>query len=149
MTIKSYEQLISRHPFVVQKRVRWADCDPAGVVYTGKFTDYLLLAVGYFFDEIGQGNYARWLRQLGVDTPCKGMDMVFHAALWPEDVFEMHCHVGEMRAHSYDFHVEAIRNHGARIFSGRFSPICIGRDVRQRVEMPAQMRSSLQTWQKH
>ena len=24
--------------------MRWADCDPAGVVYTGKFNEYMLLA---------------------------------------------------------------------------------------------------------
>ena len=148
MSLKTYEQLLSRHPFVVQKRVRWADCDPAGVVYTGKFTEYLLLAVSYFFDEIGGGHYAQWLRGLGVDTPCKGMDLVFHAALWPEDVFEMHGHVGEVRAHSYDFHVEAQKNNGQAIFSGRFSPICIGRDVRQRVDIPAPMRDALSAWQK-
>jgi len=148
VSLKTYEQLLSRHPFVVQKRVRWADCDPAGVVYTGKFTDYLLIAVSYFFEEIGGGNYAQWLRRLGVDTPCKGMDLVFHAALWPEDVFDMHCHVGEIRAHSYDFHVEAFKRDGQPTFSGRFSPICIGRVVRKRVDIPTQMTSALQAWQK-
>ena len=31
------------------KPVRWADCDPVGLVYTGKFNEYMLLAVHYFF----------------------------------------------------------------------------------------------------
>ena len=33
--IDSYESVVSRTPLVVRRRVRWADCDPAGVVYTG------------------------------------------------------------------------------------------------------------------
>ncbi|HSV44569.1 MAG TPA: acyl-CoA thioesterase [Ramlibacter sp.] len=142
--IASYEALVSRDPFVVEKRVRWADCDPAGVVYTGKFSEYLLTAVGYLFDELGQGHYAKWLSDLGVDTPCKGMDLEFHGALWPEDRFRMHCGIGAIRTHSYDIRVEATQEGGRRVFSGRFSPICISRDVRQRAPIPARMLAALQ-----
>lgn len=139
----AYEALVSRTPLVVHKRVRWADCDPAGVVYTGKFSEYLLVAVGYFFDVLGQGHYARWLQSLEVDTPCKGLDLTFHGALWPEDVFRMHCHVGAIREHSYDLHVEATQEGGRRVFSGRFSPICIRRGVRERTAIPPAMRDAL------
>ncbi|MDB5967515.1 MAG: thioesterase [Polaromonas sp.] len=141
--IRSYEALVSREPLVVMKRVRWADCDPAGVVYTGKFTEYLLIAVNYFFDELGQGNYSQWVKGLQVDTPCKGLDMEFHGALWPEDEFEMHCTVPQVREHSYDIRVEAVQQGGRKIFTGRFSPICISREVRKRTRIPDDMRAVL------
>lgn len=141
--IRSYETVVSREPLVVMKRVRWADCDPAGVVYTGKFTEYLLVAVNYLFDELGSGNYAQWLRTLQVDTPCKGMDLEFHGALWPEDEFEMHCSISAVREHSFDIRVEAKQTDGRRIFSGRFSPICISREVRKRVPIPQAMLQAL------
>ena len=142
--IASYEGLLSREPLVVMKRVRWADCDPAGVVYTGKFSEYLLIAVNYFFDEIGGGNYSQWVKALQVDTPCKGMDLEFHGALWPEDVFEMRCTVAQIREHSYDLRVEAAQKDGRRIFTGRFSPICISREVRKRTAIPEAMRLALE-----
>ena len=142
--IAGYEGLISREPLVVMKRVRWADCDPAGVVYTGKFTEYLLIAVNYFFDELGGGNYAQWVKALQVDTPCKGMELEFHGALWPEDAFEMHCTVAQIREHSYDLRVEAAQKDGRRIFTGRFSPICINREVRKRTAIPEAMRLALE-----
>ena len=132
---------------MVRKRVRWADCDPAGVVYTGRFTDYLMTAVGYFFDQLGNGHYARWVQSLEVDTPCKGMELSFHGALWPEDVFQMACHVGTIRDHSYDLHVEATQDGGRRVFSGRFSPICIRRDARARTAIPAAMLEALRAHQ--
>jgi acyl-CoA thioester hydrolase len=141
--INTYEEVISRRPLVVRRRVRWADCDPAGVVYTGKFSDYLLGAVNLFFNDIGGGNYMAWTRALGVDTPCKGMELTFHGALWPEDEFEMRCTVAEVREHSYDIAVEAAQADGRRIFSGRFSPICISREVRRGVEIPADYRAAL------
>ena len=142
--IDSYETVVSRRPLVVKRRVRWADCDPAGVVYTGKFSDYLLGAVNLFFNDIGGGNYMAWVRSLGVDTPCKGLDLVFHGALWPEDEFEMRCSVARIRTHSYDIAVEAAQNPGRRIFSGRFSPICISREVRRGIAIPDAYRSALE-----
>lgn len=142
--IHSYEGLLSREPLIVMKRVRWADCDPAGVVYTGKFTEYLLIAVNYFFDELGQGNYSRWVKDLAVDTPCKGLDMEFHGALWPEDEFEMRCTVPTVREHSYDIRVEGVQKDGRRIFTGRFSPICISREVRKRAQIPPSMLLALE-----
>lgn len=145
--VSTYECVVSRHPLVVRKRVRWADCDPAGVVYTGKFTEYLLIATGYFFAELGNGQYFEWIKTLQVDTPCKGMDLTFHGALWPEDEFDMHCSVSNIREHSYDILVEASQTDGRRIFTGRFSPICISREVRQRVPIPAPMRTLLQRFQ--
>lgn len=142
--ITSYEGLVSGEPLVVMKRVRWADCDPAGVVYTGKFTEYLLTAVNYFFNELAGGNYFQWAKELDVATPCKGLNMEFHGALWPEDEFAMHCSVSAIREHSYDIRVEATQKDGRRIFTGRFSPICISREVRKRVPIPPQMLDALQ-----
>lgn len=142
--ITSYEGVVSRDPFIIMKRVRWMDCDPAGVVYTGKFSEYLLLAVNYFFDELGGGNYFTWVKGLGVDTPCKGLDMEFHGALWPGDEFEMLCSVSAIREHSYDIRVAATQKGGRKVFTGRFSPICIRQDVRQRADIPEAMRVALQ-----
>lgn len=140
----SREAVISRSPLVIEKQVRWADCDPAGVVYTGRFSDYLLTAVDYFFADLGGGRYFDWLQALQVDTPCKGMDLAFHGALWPEDRFRMHCSVSAIREHSWDIRVEAAQADGRRIFTGRFSPICISRQVRQRVTIPTEMRAALE-----
>lgn len=142
--IDTYESVVSRAPFVLRRRVRWADCDPAGVVYTGKFSEYMLGAVNLFFADLGAGAYMQWIRSLGVDTPCKGMSLEFHGALWPEDEFEMRCEVADIRHRSYDIAVEAAQADGRRIFSGRFSPICISRDVRKGVEIPPAYRVALE-----
>ncbi len=140
-----YERLLTREPLVVQRRVRWSDCDPAGVVYTGRFSDYLLSAMNHVFDTLaGDRRYFEWLKELGVDTPCKGLELEFHGALWPDDLFQMHCSVAAIRPHSFDVRVEASQRDGRRIFTGRFSPICISRAVRQRVPIPPPLLEALQ-----
>lgn len=141
--IDSYESILSRRPFIVRRRVRWSDCDPAGVVYTGKFTDYVLNAVALFNLELSQGQPAEWRKSLGVDTPCKGMALEFHRALWPEEEIEMRLDVTEVRQHGYDIRVEATQAGGVRIFSARFSPICIRRDARVRAPIPAALLDAL------
>lgn len=141
--IDSYESVVSRQPFIVRRRVRWSDCDPAGVVFTGKFTEYVLNAVNLFYSEMSQGRGASWRKTLGVDTPCKGMALEFHRALWPEEEFEIAIHVGEVREHGYDIELEATQIGGIRIFSARFSPICIRTDARVRASIPAEMLLAL------
>ena len=39
------EYITNETPFTVRRAVRWAECDPAGVVYLGNFPHYLLSAV--------------------------------------------------------------------------------------------------------
>lgn len=141
----SFESVVSRQPFVVRRQVRWSDCDPAGVVYTGRFCDYVLSANNLFYSELAQGSYRQWLKALGVDTPCKGMEFDFHGALWPEDEFLISATVTAIRKHSYDIRYEAAQADGRRIFSARLSPICISSSgAREGVPIPDAMRARLE-----
>ena len=56
----------------------------------------------------------------------------------------MRCTIAEIREHSFDLRVEAAQQDGRRIFTGRFSPICISRDVRKRTVIPQAMRLALE-----
>lgn len=140
----SFESVLTRQPFVVRRRVKWSDCDPAGVVYTGKFPEYVLSAVNLFYSELAQGSYREWIRGMAVDTPCKGLEFDFHGALWPDDEFLIHCTVPAIRNHSYDIRLEATQADGRRIFTSRVSPICIGPEKRAGVAIPQAMRERLE-----
>jgi acyl-CoA thioesterase FadM len=128
----SIETVISRQPFIVRRHVRWSDCDPAGVVYTGRFTDYLMGAVMLFFSELAAashgGRYHDMVAEMGIDTPCRGMQLEFRHALWPEDEFDIAVTVGRIGGSSWDIDVIATRRDGPIAFTGRFSPVCINRD---------------------
>lgn len=140
----SFESVLTRLPFVVRRKVRWSDCDPAGVVYTGSFPEYVLSAANLFFSELAQGSYREWIRKLAVDTPYKGMEFEFHGALWPDDEFLIRCSVPAIREHSYDIRLEAAQADGRRIFTARVSPICIGPGKRAGVPIPQAMRERLE-----
>lgn len=145
MNIASYEYVVSRSPFVVRRKVRWSDCDPAGVVFTGKFVEYVLNFASLFYAELAQGaKPMEWLHSLGVVMPVKGMEFEFHGALWPEDEFDLSGHVLEIREHSFDIAIEGAQADGRRVMSARFSPICIRSDARVRAPIPPQLLQALE-----
>ncbi len=139
------EYVLSTSPFVVRRRVRWGECDPAGVVYTGRFVDYLISAVSLFHEHVFAEFHEGYRKSLGIETPCKGLSMVFNGALWPNDVFDMRVQVDAIRTSSYDVGVAATRADGSAAFSATFSPICIPADARRAVPIPAAMRARLES----
>ena len=66
----SVEHVVSTHPFTVRRRIRWGDCDPAGVVYTGRFVEYLLGAVDLRSEMIKRFLGVRDRQQIGIAIMC-------------------------------------------------------------------------------
>jgi 4-hydroxybenzoyl-CoA thioesterase len=137
----------SRRPFVVHRRVRWGDCDPAGVVYTGRFPEYVLDAVSLFFRDLGGEPWHLYAERIGVDTPCKALSFEFSHALWPEDEFDMSVSVAAIRTRSFDLGVSARRADGIIAFTATFSPVCISRTERRAVAIPEALRRALESRQ--
>jgi acyl-CoA thioesterase FadM len=145
--IRSYEYVLHEDPFTVRRTVRWADCDPAGVVFTGKFSDYVLSAVALFKEHIADatGGPGKSLGELfNVGLPCRGMSFDFSGTLWPNDVVDIGCCVGEIRTRSFDVLLNAVTPDGRPIFTATFSPICVRTDARVGTDIPDSMRRALE-----
>lgn len=136
------ESVHSVSPFVVRRVARWSDCDPAGVVYTGRYTEYLLGAVALFNEHLA-GEGRRLGSVHGVDTPCKAMSFEFQGTLWPGDLVDIACSVGEIRARSYDIVADARRPDGDPVFRATFTPICVRQDKRVGTAIPDSLRAVL------
>lgn len=136
------EQVVSELPFIVRRVVRWSDCDPAAVVYTGRFSAYLLDAVMLFYRRIGWSPNA-WGKSDRVGLPCKHMSLTFHQSLVPDDVIDIHIDVMAVREHSFDLGARAYLPDGGLAFEGVFSPICIQTDAWISTLIPAALRQAL------
>lgn len=139
---RATEYVFSERPFVVRRTVRWGDCDPAGVVYTGRFTDYLLGAVGLFSDHMA-GGAGRLASAHGVGMPCKAMRFEFIGTLWPDDVIDIECGIEAIRTRSWDIRCMAHRPDGGMVFDAMFSPICVRLDERIGTPIPESLRAVL------
>jgi acyl-CoA thioesterase FadM len=139
---ESSEIVVSQLPFTVRRVARWTDCDPAGVVFTGKFTDYLLGAVMHFLRHIGYGpGVQRHDQRVGL--PCKHMSLTFHASLYPEDAVDIRISVAAIRQRTFDIVAKAYFADGRLAFEGQFTPIAIRSDKRESVEIPDTLRDAL------
>jgi acyl-CoA thioesterase FadM len=138
------EFVLQTKPFIVRRRARWSECDPAGVVYTGNFTDYLISAATHFHEYLMGGFVDSSRKSLGIQTPCKSMSLVFNRAIWPNETFDMHVTIGEIRNSTYDIHVNAKLPDGTDVFNGVMTPVCIPLGQRKATEIPPSLREKLE-----
>jgi acyl-CoA thioesterase FadM len=143
---QSREEVVSSDPFTVRRVARWTECDPAGVVYTGNFAEYMLSAVHLFRRHVLQASWREIKSSQKVDTPAKAITMVFNGSLWPDDVFDVTVRVGGIRTRTFDFVVSAVRaDDGTSVFTGSVSAICVdAADRRVAVPIPAGLRDRLE-----
>ncbi len=137
------ERLVSRLPVTVRRRVLWGECDPAQVVYTPRFSDYLIAAF-LWFQRIILDAGAPTLADANLSTPMKAMALEFHRTLRPDDIFEMTVLIGDIRSRTFDLDVTARTPAGETLFIGRMSPIFINRDQFKGVEIPSPFRERLE-----
>lgn len=124
------EYVTSFAPFVVRRRVRWSECDPAGVVFAGNFSLYLHQVVALFRSEVLKGYSA----------PAKAISLVFHRALWPDEQFDMHVHIGTISRSTIEFRVTARTLKGEPVFDGAVTAISIAKAARKSVPLPPAKR---------
>ena len=125
------EAVISTAPFVCRRVAHWSECDPAGVVYVGAMTEYVLSALHLFRLNLFGKSWLQLTTDLEVDMPAKAVSVVFQGSLWPDDVFDVACYVGEVRRRSFDMLARARRaDSGDSVFVGKLAAICIPRDDR-------------------
>ena len=92
---QSSEYVVAHLPFTVRRTVRWMDCDPARVAFTGRFTEYLISAVMHFYRHIGWGPGAD--SEVKVGLPCKHIALTFHVSLPPDTAVDITLRVGALR----------------------------------------------------
>lgn len=139
---ESVEVVVADRPFTVRRTARWVDCDPAGVVYAGRYPEYLLGATWHFLRAV-RGVPTRVAPE--IELPCKHLALTFHASLYPDDVIDIRLTVGALREHSFDVLARATLADGRLAFEGVFAPICIPLGpLREKRPIPPALREALQ-----
>jgi 4-hydroxybenzoyl-CoA thioesterase len=139
----STESVITIFPFTIRRHVRFGDCDPAGVVYTVRFSDYAVSAMDLFLSHILSGPNLEQIPD--VQTPIKALSFVFSAPLRPNDEFDMAVTVREIRTRTFDLALVATLPSGTVAFEALLTPICVttGGD-RRSLPIPARLQTLLE-----
>lgn len=136
------EMVVKNHPFTVRRIVKWAECDPAGVVYAGNFPEYMLSTAHLFRQHALGAPIGKRDVEQKYGTPGKALNMVFMGPLWPGDVFDMSVFIGELGGTTTDLLVNATRvDDGSHVFVGRVTSIYVEAEDRKRsIPIPKDVR---------
>jgi acyl-CoA thioester hydrolase len=137
------EMLISRRPFIVRRRVKWGECDPAGYVHTPRFADFAVSAFEYFVGDILGGSAQISAQALGFGNPMKAMRLEFLHFLRPDDEFDMTVEVADVRERTFDLRISAANAGGTDIFSAMLTLICLDMQTRRSMGIPDALRAGL------
>lgn len=142
----STEYVVSERPFVVRRQVRWGECDPAGVVYTATFSDYVISIAELFYGSLFGGTPQAVKSRHGFGTPTRALTFDFHRSLWPDDAFDVTVEVAEVRTRTFTLLMTARKADNDIAFIARLTPICIQRGARESIEMPSVLRAALEQY---
>jgi len=140
------EWVISTTPFVVRRRVKWGDCDPAGVVYTVTFSEYVLSAAELFYERLFGTTPQRAKEEQGFGTPSRALSFDFRRSLRPDEEFDMTVEVGAIGTRTYRLDVTGRTADGSVAFIAQLTPVCIARDERRAIDVPAALRTALERY---
>ena len=142
--MSSTEHVLSVKPFVVRRRVKWGECDPAGVVYTPVFAEYVISAAELFYGALfGSGPKMR--RELAFDNPTRALTFDFKSPLWPDDEFDMTVSVRNISSRTYTLGISGTKS-GNDVFDSELTAICLKQDERRAIEIPPRFRSQLEEY---
>lgn len=137
------EYVRSHQPFVVRRTVKWTDCDPAGVVYTGVFVDYATSAFRSFLGHILESKLQAVVDEAGVDFPAKAISFVFDSSLRPDDKFDVRVRIAGIRNTTFETEFTGTHANGAACFTARMTTICVSPRDRQAIRVPDSLRTRL------
>jgi len=136
--------IVSEKPFVLRQTVKWSDCDPAGVVYTGKFVDYVTTTFRAFLNSIQEPNLEECVHASNVDFPAKAISFVFDSSLRPDEKFDVRAEIAGIRNTTFETVFIGTKIGGAACFTGRMTTICVSPADRRAVRVPDTLRAVLE-----
>jgi len=120
--------------FVHHRRVIWADSDPAGIAYTGRFPHFALEAIeAWCAARLGRDWYSMH-RTLGGGTPFVHLEMDFRSSLRPGDALATTVALRRAGRSSMEFFVVGRLADGTVSFEGKF--VCVFVDDATHRSMP-------------
>jgi acyl-CoA thioesterase FadM len=116
--------------------VQWRDCDPAGIVYTPRFSDYIVEAYLEYFEYLFGQTTRGFLTPRALALPAKAISIEFRESLRPDQYFNIRVHVGGIRIRTFDLSVVAVTDDDTVSFVGTISLICLNHKTGKSQPLP-------------
>jgi len=134
---------MTSEPFVHEIWVRWSDCDPARIAYTGRLPAMALEAIeAWWKSRFGLDWYEMVVdRDLGL--PLIHMSTDFRAPVTPRHKLLCEVRLLAIGRSSARFGVRGLQN-GVVCFEGEFVESAVAAAAHRKIDLPADMRARLE-----
>ena len=135
---------MSGAPFTHSLRVRFAECDPQGIVFNSRYLEYFDVALTELWRE-ALGGYDGVMADNDVDLVVAEATLRYRAALRFDDVFEIGVRLTRLGPTSMSVAIDVSRD-GEVIVEGQMRHVFVARETTAKVEIPAAIRTALQPY---
>lgn len=142
--LDSWEWVESRDPLRIARRIKWTECDPAGVAYTGRFPDFLLSSVDLYMNQLYGEPMSHFHQRHRFGTPVLSLNLDFRHPISPDEVIVITPYISDIADKHFTVSIEADGRDGKRRFTGSVKLICISSEVRKAISIPDVLRITLQ-----
>lgn len=143
----STEHMVCHAPFTVRRVVKWGHCDPAGVVYTVVFGEYVMSTAELFYAHLLGISPQLAKDRHGFGTPSRALSFDFRRSLRPDELFDTEVRVGNVGGRTYELQMRGLTLQGETVFTASLTPICVVRGERVSIEIPEVFRKALTDYQ--
>lgn len=123
--------------------VRWADCDPARIAYTGRIPVFALEAIDAWWERHTGYDWYRINVDRNVGTPFVHLSLDFRSPITPRHPLLCEVRLLRLGTHSLRFGVRGSQG-GTLCFEGEFVQVFVDAGSFETIEPPDDMRPKLQ-----
>jgi YbgC/YbaW family acyl-CoA thioester hydrolase len=140
------EVVLGANPVTIRRRVKWGECDPAGVVYMVNYGEYVVSAYEIFMRVLLNEKFVKAKVRHRIALPAKAFAIEFYASLRPDDDFVMTVEIVDIRAKTFDISVRGRSIEDHDLFLAKLTPIAVDRTKRTATSLPRAMVQKLRRY---
>ena len=126
---------------VHELRVRYAECDPQGIVFNSRYLEYFDIGLTELWRE-ALGSYATTMEEHGVDLVVAEAGIRYRSSLRFDDVFELRVSVARLGTTAMTTAIEVARE-DELIAEGEMRHVFVARDGGGKTPIPGHVRDAL------
>ncbi len=133
--------------FVVQRKVRFGDCDPGGILYTPRIGHFIVEAIIDFISACFGAPAERSMFELGIAPPARAFSVEFLKPMVWDDELMIHVRLKEIRNSAFVFTLNGFVKE-EKVFSAEFTQVCVDPESMRPVPVPEKMREVLEGFER-
>ncbi|MCO1336248.1 acyl-CoA thioesterase [Microbulbifer sp. OS29] len=127
----------------IKRKVLFGDCDPAGIVYTPKFSNFALEATHDAMAVLLEGPAIARMKQLGFLTPVRAFNLEFLFPVTWDQELNIHVTVSEIGNHSFTFLTRGVLGDGVLAFTASITYVTLSATEKLKTPLPKYLREAL------